>query len=437
MNTPNRNQLSDQELLTFLSKEENLSTFEEKEIPRKGDMTQKVIDLPTQVAQRLEEILGKKNIIRNKTVILMLTKNKLYKEIVQPIEIPKNYDQLKQAFLKTQEAKLQQGVKDWKITIDPHYFPHTQQQANRKKGNSIEEVLKAIRGFDQNFTAKGTTPAEKREINQKYLVLDPNKLEKYPEVLDVLLHQKREKGYTLPQEQKLVHEMMQNAETCMQNFFNNHQKICVSAEEITDEIKNRERSINRIRKSWDIEIPRFDSEKIFNDRIIRITDKQGKKIYIRSKNPNYIYQEKYKSRYQGRKEILEIFTTKEALISELQKEEKSTRKQIEDIQWDRIFLSDRRRKLFECQDKNDRKEIIENAIQYGSQNNYPFKQDIKKTMIEIQNLKHINKGHIEKMIESLQNKANPRMNAAIHINSYLTAYIKELHKIEEAPSKKN
>ena len=103
-------------------------------------MKQKVVDLPSGIAQRLEEILGKQGIgiLRNKMTILMLTKNKLKNAISQPIkqtephEQPKNheqptnheqfknpeqpniknYEQLKQQFLKAQETKLQQGVQD-------------------------------------------------------------------------------------------------------------------------------------------------------------------------------------------------------------------------------------------------------------------------------------------------------------------------------------
>lgn len=248
------------------------------------------------------------------------------------------------------------------------------------------------------------------------MVLDPDKLEHFPKILDLILHQKIEKGYTHDQIRILVHEVMQNSTRFIENFFNNHQKISISTKDITNEIKNRQRSFSRIRKEFDIEIPQFTSEKILNDRIIRFKDKQENPIYIRSRNPNYIYPEKYKSKYQGRRGILELHTDKETLIKQLFTEAESNKRQIQEIRLDTTNLGHWKYELEHCQDTNEWKEIVENAIQYGQQKKYPFRQDITKTMTEIKEMKYINRGNIAKKMEALEKKAEKRIQTAVSIS---------------------
>ncbi|MDD2537291.1 MAG: hypothetical protein PHU61_02255 [Candidatus Absconditabacteria bacterium] len=347
-----------EELLDFFSNEKNIELFLKKEA-MKGGIKKKVVEIPENISNRLKDIVNiKKDITWTPEFLKLVCTNKLKQTLEETTQAPENYGGKVEEFINKQTREREEGIISKEIIEDKHYLIHTIEDNNRRKGNSRAEMLKVIFGYytatfeekttqegkdiqeiktlQRAFTAKGKTRAERILINQRYLPLSPEELEKYPDILDVILHGKKQKGYTYDQKKILVAEIMNNPEEFKNKLFNNKESIPIDLGKIWDEILERfkillcdhrlegefkQRSMNAILKKTEKYINNI-SEKEKNtfkaeckrwleaERGERHGDKEGNK---RSEEE---YSKKEEHKKVKRPDIREILTTTTSNVSD-------------------------------------------------------------------------------------------------------------------------
>lgn len=319
--------------------------------------------------------------------------------------------------------------------MDVAALEHTKHQANRVKGNDIEEILKVLRGYGENFTAKGQTKAERRLINQQYLPLNPDALEKVPALIDFLLHGTSQKGYSLPQKALLVEEVMTpgTTERFKQALFS-HIKLTVDGSKVYHalEIYNTElfsRAHPKVATPDYVESHKNDTA-ISNDRILTFTNDKGEKLYLRSRRNGFLYAESHLKSYTGDAPALEIFTSEIQLKNTLWTERENLGRQVKRIEEEHGELLTETRRIKEVLDQPKAlEEVLTNLENYTKQHSELFSQEAGRTIQRIKALTTTTKhrGNIKKMIDHLVGQAELRLAESIIKREYLGQFLQQVN----------
>ncbi|MDR0861071.1 MAG: hypothetical protein LBO09_09210 [Candidatus Peribacteria bacterium] len=312
---------------------------------------------------------------------------------------------------------------------------HTKHQANRAKGNDIEEILKVVRGYGENFTANGQTKAERRVINQQYLPLNPEGLEKVPTLMDFLLHGTTQKGYSLPQKALLVEEIMtpEGTEKFKQALFS-HLKLRIDGSQVYKALETYTTDLFS-RAHPKIAMPDYvvnhqHDKAISNDRILTFSNDKGEKLYLRSRRNGFLYAEPHLKSYTGDAPALEVFTTEIQLKNTLWEEWENLGKQIERIEEEHSNLITETRRIQEVlHNPKELEEVLTNMENYTKQFSALFAQEVGRTTQKIRTLtdKRKHRDNIQKMIDHLIRQAELRLAESVAKREYLGQFLQQVN----------
>ncbi|MDR2541485.1 MAG: hypothetical protein LBD11_07165 [Candidatus Peribacteria bacterium] len=319
--------------------------------------------------------------------------------------------------------------------MDTATLEHTKHQANRVKGNDIEEILKVMRGYGENFTANGKTKAERRLINQQYLPLNPEALEKVPVLIDFLLHGTMQKGYSFPQKALLVEEIMtpEGTEKFKQALFS-HLKLKIDGRQVYKALETYNTDLFS-RAHPTIAIPEYvvnlkDNRSISNDRILTFTNDKKEKLYLRSRRNGFLYAEPHLKSYTGDAPDVEIFTTEIQLKNTLRTEWESLGRQIERIEEEHSNLITETRRIKEVlHQPKELEEVLTNMRNYTKQHFDQFSQEIGRTVEKIKTLtaKRAHRENIQLMIDHLIRQAELRLAESVAKREYLGQFLEQIN----------
>ncbi len=178
----------------------------------------------------------------------------------------------------------------WALFVSPHVFDHVSSNLAKYKSGILSEKIKHSRGLNPNFSVKNRK--QQKELNKKYLWLDPEKIPLH--IIDFFKNWEFRKKKYNPEETLLLKSWLIDNHNEVKDMLFNYDSLIIPTEEWYSDLESER--VVKLKKDWDF----------FG--------------YLLSKNIPIRYSEKHLRKYRWNDFAFEVFDKKDALMAYLRNE---------------------------------------------------------------------------------------------------------------------